>query len=146
MRLSASILGLVTMSILVLAGCSQSGSSLSSELIPSASSPVADAPVPAGFSLMKSQSTSRVILTSNRRSVDHQYSGSDDYLPVVRFYQDQMPKNGWTMVDQNQSQRDTTLHFTKANEDCFVTVIPGGLVTHTHIRIRIDPKGPTTQG
>jgi len=112
-------------------------------LITAPNSPIADVPVPAGFSLIKNASTSKVIPSSNVRFVDHQYSGSDDYLPVVRFYRDQLPALGWTLVDQTQSRTEIQLHFTKSNEDCYITVKSGTL--HTHIRIRIDPIGRNAQ-
>jgi hypothetical protein len=110
-------------------------------LIPSITSPIADVPVPAGFS-MTSNSTSQVIPSSGLRFVDHQYKGDDDVLPVVRFYRDQLPQRGWTLVDQSQLHKEITLHFTKNNENCAVTVWPGTL--DTHIRIKIDPAGTSS--
>ncbi len=110
-------------------------------LIPSITSPIADVPVPAGFS-MTSNSTSQVIPSSGLRFVDHQYKGDDDVLPVVRFYRDQLPSRGWTLVDQSQLHKEITLHFTKNNENCAITVWPGLL--DTHIRIKIDPSGANT--
>lgn len=110
-------------------------------LIPSITSPIADVPVPAGFS-MRGNSTSQVIPSSGLRFVDHQYTGDDDVLPVVRFYRDQLPQRGWTLVDQSQVHKEITLHFTKNNENCAVSVWPGTL--DTHIRIKIDPAGTSS--
>ena len=107
-------------------------------LIPSATSPIADVPVPAGF-VMTTDSTSQVIPGSGLRFVDHRYKGDDDVLPVVRFFREQMPRQGWTLIDQNQIHAEITLHFSKNNEDALITVYPGTF--DTHIRVRIDPSG-----
>jgi hypothetical protein len=108
-------------------------------LIAAVNSPIADVPVPAGFTMMKAQSTSKVVPGSGLRFVDHQYSGDDDFLPVAKFYKDQMPGKGWTWVDQSQGDSSVTLHFTKGGEDCYVTVKDGSLTSHTHLRVKIDP-------
>ena len=105
-------------------------------LIAAVSSPIADVPIPAGFS-MTGDSTSHVE-ASGVRTVDHVYSGSDDLLPVVKFYRDEMPKNGWVFADQTQLQHnEVALHFTKGTEDCLLTVKPGTF--HTHVRVQINP-------
>jgi hypothetical protein len=108
-------------------------------LITAPNPPIADVPVPAGFSLVQKKSNSKVIPSSNVRFVDHLYSGREDFLPVVRFYRDQLPANGWQWVDQTQTGSEMSLHFTKNNEDCRITIRSGTL--NTHIRIRIDPMG-----
>jgi hypothetical protein len=88
---------------------------------------------------MTGDSTSKVE-ASGLRFVDHKYVGSDDVLPVVSFYKDQMPAKGWTFMDQNQLvHSEITLHYTKNSEDCLITVTPGGM--HTHVRVQIDPAG-----
>ncbi|MCL2647148.1 MAG: hypothetical protein FWD61_09100 [Phycisphaerales bacterium] len=107
-------------------------------LIAAPSFPIADVPIPAGFAMMKKVSTSKVVPGATR-FVDHQYSGSDDFLPVVKFYQDQMPGQKWTLVEQNQGNASVTLHFTKGSEDCVVSVTDGDVFTPTRIRVRIDP-------
>lgn len=107
-------------------------------LLPSATPPIEDVPVPAGFS-MTGESTSKVEGTG-LRFVDHKYEGGDDFLPVVRFYKDHMPEKGWQFVDQNQlPHNEISLHYSKNSEDCTITVTPGSM--HTHIRVKIDPTG-----
>src|SRR5271155_1471898 len=107
-------------------------------LVPSAASPIADVPIPAGFSM--TEDSTRKEEKSGVRYVDHKYDGSDDVLPVVRFYRDQMPAKGWTFVDQNQLvHNEIRLHYTKTGEDCVVTVKAGTF--DTHIRVQIDPAG-----
>jgi hypothetical protein len=108
-------------------------------LIPSITSPIADVPIPAGFVMAGGKSTSQVVPSSGLRFVDHEYKGGDDVLPVVRFYRDQLPTRGWTLIDQNQLHHEVTLRFTKNNEDAIITVWPGTF--DTHIRVRIDPAG-----
>jgi hypothetical protein len=123
---------------LTLGACSHPSSDVQSPLIPAVASPVADVPIPAGFS-MTGDSTSKVE-SSGLRFVDHKYVGSDDVLPVVRFYKDQMPTKGWTFVDQNQLvHNEISLHFSKNSEDCTITITPGTF--RTHIRAQIDPTG-----
>ena len=107
-------------------------------LIAAPSSPIADVPIPAGFVMMKEISTSKLVPGSTR-FVDHQYSGSDDFLPVVKFYKDQMPGQNWTLAEQNQGNSSVTLHFTKGSEDCVVSVTDGSTFKPTRIRVRIDP-------
>jgi hypothetical protein len=107
-------------------------------LAPAATSPIADVPIPVEFS-MTGESTSKVE-ASGLRFVDHKYEGSDDVLPVIRFYKDQMPAKGWTFVSQNQLlHNEISLRYTKNSEDCTITVTPGSM--HTHIRVQIDPAG-----
>jgi hypothetical protein len=92
---------------------------------------------------MTGDSTSKVE-ASGLRFVDHKYEGSDDFLPIVKFYKDQMPTKGWTFVDQNQlPHNEVRLHFTKNSEDCVVTVDPGRF--RSHIRVQIDPAGRNEQ-
>ena len=123
-----------------LGGCSWFSSNTAT-LIADSRSPIADVPVPTGFK-MTSDSISRVVPASGLRIVDHQYKGNDAYLPVVRFYRDQMPDKGWTLVEQTQaSGNEIALHYTKGNEDCVVTVSSGTF--DTRVRVKIDPKtGP----
>jgi hypothetical protein len=129
----------ITGAALALPACSGSNhAEATPALIAAVNSPIADVPIPAGFG-MTGQSTSHVE-ASGVRTVDHWYSGSDDLLPVVKFYRDEMPKTGWAFADQNQLEHNqVALHFTKNSEDCVVTVKPGTF--HTHIEVRINPVG-----
>jgi hypothetical protein len=135
LRFAFAILALATLS--ALPACSGSHHD-SVNLVAANTSPIADVPIPVGFS-MTGESTSKVV-ASGLRFVDHKYEGSDDVLPVIRFYKDQMPAKGWTFVSQNQLIHDEiSLLYTKNNEDCTITVTPGSM--HTHIRVQIDPTG-----
>jgi hypothetical protein len=127
----------VVVAMAAMPGCSHH-SNEQVNLVAAVSSPIADVPIPVGFS-MTEDSTSKVE-ASGLRFVDHKYAGSEDVLPVVRFYKDQMPGKGWTFVDQNQLvHNEISLHYTKNSEDCVVTVTPGSM--HTHVRVQIDPAG-----
>ncbi len=129
------------LTLAALTACNHPSNTATMALIPAVSSPIADVPIPAGFT-MTGDSTSKVESTG-LRFVDHKYAGSDDFLPVVRFYKDQMPTKGWTFVDQNQLvHNEISLHFTKNSEDCIITVTPGSF--HSHIRVQIDPTGRNT--
>lgn len=126
------------MMALMVGGCGLFSSS-TGPLIPDSKSPISDVPVPAGFS-MKEDSTSQVISSSSLRMVNHRYAGSDDWLEVVAFYRAQMPTREWTFVDQTQPpSKEISLHYSKRNEDCRVTVTKRTF--DTQIRIKIDPMG-----
>jgi hypothetical protein len=135
---SAGVLAVSVALIGGLGGCSHPSDETQPALIPAVASPVADVPIPAGFA-MTGDSTSKVE-ASGLRFVDHKYDGTDDVLPVVRFYKDQMPTKGWTFVDQNQLvHNEISLHFTKNGEDCVITVKPGTF--RTHVQVQINPTG-----
>jgi hypothetical protein len=137
-----ALAAVVVLSAAAMPGCSLfggGGHDSGLPLIAAPNPPIADVPVPAGFSLVKEKSTSKVTAPANLRIVDHLYSGNEDYLPVIRFYRDQLPPLGWQLVDQTQNGPETTLHFTKGNEDCRVTVSAPTLTLNAHIRIKIDP-------
>ena len=100
--------------------------------------PIADVPIPRGFR-MESRSSARVIPGSNVRIVDHYYKGHADLLPVVRFYRDRLPENGWVLTSQQQMPGDQfVLTYTKAHEDLAVSIMPGTF--DMHIRVQIMPS------
>lgn len=126
---------------LALAACSsQHGPDSAPALLAEPNSPIADAPVPVGYKIMESKSTSKVDPVARIRIVDHSYSGGYSELQLTRFYRDQMPAHGWTFISQEQTRRDITLKFTKNTEDALVTVWHGNF--DNHIRIKIDPLAP----
>ena len=123
---------------LALGGCSSDRNpDRAPPLIAEPNSPVADAPVPTGYKIMDSRSSSQVIPANNQRFVDHSYSGGGSVLQAVRFYQDVMPTRGWTGAGLEQGHKETTLRFTKNKETAQVTVWRGTF--DTHIRIKIGP-------
>lgn len=127
----------LTLALASLNGCSDS-KNMQGDLIVSASSPIADVPVPAGFTMIDDQSTSQVVGTT-RTFVDHMYKGPDDLLPVVRFYRTQLPQKGWTNVDQAQMHEEISLRYAKGAEECLVTITPKKWYKKTRIRIQIHP-------
>ncbi len=127
-----------TLAVAGLSACNGVSNRENPDLIPAVASPIADVPIPAGFR-MTGDSTSKVE-ASGLRFVDHKYDGTDDLLPLVKFYKDQMPTKGWSFVDQNQLlHNEIVLHFSKNSEDCMITINPGSF--HSHVRVQIDPAG-----
>jgi hypothetical protein len=140
-RVASSVLAL-SLAALALPGCTAfgGGRDKNAPLIAAANSPIADVPVPAGF-VMTPDSTSKVVPGNQIRFVDHRYKGSDDVLPIVKFYRDTLPERGWQWVGQNQSRgTEMNLQFAKNQEDLTITITPGNF-ERTYIRIKIDPKG-----
>jgi hypothetical protein len=121
-----------------LCACASWGRDKNLPLVAAVNPPIADVPVPVGFT-MTPDSTSKITPGDASRLVDHRYKGNEDVLPVVRFYRDKLPDKGWTWVDQTQSQgNEITLHYTKGSETLTVTVSPGSW-GNTFIRVKIDP-------
>lgn len=142
-RVASCVMVMAAAGVLPACGLFGGGRDKDAPLIAAANSPIADVPVPAGFT-MTSDSTSKVVPGNQIRFVDHRYKGSDDVLPVVKFYREQMPEKGWKWEDQNQSRgTEMALHFTKNSEDCQITITPGTL-GRTYIRVKIDPVGRDT--
>lgn len=108
-------------------------------LLPTATPPVADIPVPANFHLDTNRGGSKQWATG-LRWVNHYYSGREDFLPTAAFYREQMPKNGWTFVDVNHLGSDIVQHYTKGAETVTVTISEGTLATHIHILLEAQGK------
>ena len=136
---SFCFLGILCVLTMLIAGCS-SGSSMS-KLIPSPNPPVADVPIPIGFHIDLSHSQSTYVPKTNLRMVNQEYKGSDPRLSVARFYEDNMPGNGWKTISLQGSQR-MVLNFSKAGESCTITITHGWF--HTHIYVVIAPMGAIT--
>ena len=122
--------------VAVIPACSNT--SKDAPLLAATNFPIADIPIPVGFTMTK-KSTSKIIPVSSTRFVDHQYTGPNDFLAVVKFYRNQMPTQSWTLIEQTQGNASIVLHFTKGSEDCIICVTDGDLLTPTRIRVRIDP-------
>ena len=124
---------------LAIAGCN--GSHADRPLIPDSRSPIADVPVPAGFTLT-GDSQSKTDDVNRTRWVDHRYKGGDDVLPVANFYRDEIPKNGWSLLDQSQpTGKEVTLHFQKNKEDLTITVTKHTFDTQIHIHLEAIKSG-----
>lgn len=130
------LIALASLLALALPACQTGSGNANTPLIASSSSPIADVPIPAGFA-MRGGSQSYVTPNGQLRFVNHHYKGSEDMLPVVRFYRDQLPNNGWNLVSQQQAGDAVVLNFTKGSEDLIVTVKEGTL--HTHVNVRLHP-------
>lgn len=126
---------LLAATLSALAGCSESGSSSSAglggsttmgpvpEVVAMGRPPIADMPVPIGFSL--NEGKSRNFSAAGARYVDHVYKGSADKFAVGRFYKSQMPINRWALVTDMFVQGDIMLDFEKDTERCRVTITDG---------------------
>ncbi len=125
--------------LLALPACSSSSSTTQPALVPDRGSPISDVPVPAGFTLQTDKDTwYKGIPGSNQRFVHHIYRGSDNYLAVMRFYKEQMPKFGWTGVSELQLGDTVTLRFTKNAEPVTVTIKNETFHTYITIQINLD--------
>jgi hypothetical protein len=114
-------------------------------LVADAHSPVADVPVPTGFT-RTSESTSKQNPSNSIRFVNHKYKGSDGVLPVVSFYKEQLPKFKWAAPEIQEMGKEVTLTTTNDRKEvCTVTVTAsawGGSVIH----ITINPAGQVGGG
>jgi hypothetical protein len=125
--------------VLALGGCGTTDSA-SAPLIADVRSPIADVPVPAGFS-MASTSTSKMVAESGLRTVNHFYTGHDNFLAVANFYRDKMPQKGWVWTGQTQpTGKQVIEHFSKKAEICTVTVDSRLFDTMIHIEIGPPPQ------
>lgn len=132
-----TLLRLVPLVLLAaLAGCdSGNAADPTVGLIAAPVSPVLDIPIPAGFHL---ESDSQTYNAGPIRMAHHHYKGGDDYLSVTRFFREQLPLKGWTLLSQRQDGETVVLSFTKPTEDLSVTVKQG--VLNTHAYIKLDPS------
>ncbi|MFP3938194.1 MAG: hypothetical protein ACLFVW_07605 [Phycisphaerae bacterium] len=138
----------VTGLLVPLVGCGNSGqanardnnrSNRAPELVGQARPPVADLPVPAGFSL--DEQKSRGFTTGGARWVDHVYKGSADKFAVARFYKRNMPINNWDLMTDMFVQGDIILTFEKQREAARVVVGKGSLFNPTQVSLQLWTKG-----
>jgi hypothetical protein len=108
-------------------------------LLPKASPPIPDVPVPVGFKL--DMKHSRDDDTGVARFVDHLYKGRTDRWKVLEFYREQMPVSRWTRVHDGLAQGRHTLEFEKGSERCVVTLRKGSLLHPTYIEVRVSTVG-----
>ena len=97
-------------SVSLLAGCS---SDKNASLMPGPTPPIADVPIPYGFTIDLSQSQSTYVPNTNLRVVNQLYKGSDPRLSVARFYMTNMPNSGWRMQQEIQNPQAITETFIK---------------------------------
>ncbi len=76
--------------------------------------------------------------------MDHRYKGSDEPTAVVRFYERQMPINGWKQPNKLLVQGRTTMDYVKGREKCRISIYAG--TWKTIIEITIFPSSaPATR-
>jgi hypothetical protein len=94
------------------------------ELAAQPHSTITDVPMPTGFELDASRSSS--IAGGNTRMVDHFYEGNGDQGALVRFFRKEMPVQRWALTSQRQkpvgSKSEWIMDFVKDNERCIITV------------------------
>jgi len=109
-------------------------------LIPSPVSPISDVPIPAGFRMANDSQT--YLAPNQLRIAHHHYKGGDDFLSVARFYREQLPLKGWTLLSQQQNGGIVILAFSKPTEDLTVTVSEGTLDTHVYVKLDPSNRNP----
>ena len=125
--------------VLALSGC-ETTDSARAPLIADVRSPIVDVPVPAGFS-MASTSSSKMVAESGLRTVNHFYTGQDNFLAVANFYREKLPQKGWVWTGQTQpTGKQVIEHFAKKAEICTVTVDSRLFDTMIHIEIGPPPQ------
>jgi hypothetical protein len=94
-----------------------------------------DAPVPAGFNIIRDQSF--VYQDSSIRLGLLRYAGRAKASQVISFFRAQMPLYNWNII--NMVEFGTlTMNFTKADENCVIVIEP--LTTKTLVDIIISPR------
>lgn len=90
-------------------------------LVAKANSPVADVPIPVGFSISESGSDAQV--TGQVRYVSHYYKGRKGKDRVASFYCEQMVTNNkWKLDGVRKNRGIWRLHFAKGPERCDITI------------------------
>ena len=93
-----------------------------------------DVPTPRNFDYLPKESFSYV---GSFRVVDLDYTGEELVEKVMAFYDDQMPKHGWSYLRREGVYAITTVYVNARNE-CRVTLRRLG--HRTHCRIRVLPR------
>jgi hypothetical protein len=112
------------------------------ELVSMSRPPIADLPVPIGFDL--SETRSRNLAAAGARFVDHVYTGRSDKFAVWRFYKRLMAINRWVLVTDKFIQGEIQMDFEKEAERCQVTILNGGFLQPTVVKIVVMPSGRVT--
>lgn len=152
--MSRAILALSALALVMACGCNNDAQMIDAssgaprqvqpavELVAKSSAPIADLPVPLGFSL--DENNSRDYALAGARLVDHVYRGRPNKLAVKRFYERQMPVNRWTLTTSMFVRGDVMLDFEKETERCRILVNEGNLFYPTYIRIQLWTSGRVT--
>ncbi|MBT3202197.1 MAG: hypothetical protein HN350_20020 [Phycisphaerales bacterium] len=105
------------------------------ELSALAKPPVADLPVPYGFTLDPEHS--RTFDSGIARFVDHVYTGSASTFAVSRFYKKAMVARRWNFKSEVLSLGDQDLRFEKGGETCRVRITPGTWLHPTKLKVEL---------
>ena len=110
------------------------------DLVAQARPPIADLPIPIGFSLEESKS--RSFEAGGLRYIDHVYQGRSDKFAVKRFFERHMPISRWTLVTDMFIRGDITMDFEKESERCRILVSPSGVLSAIQLKITVWTSGP----
>ena len=81
---------------------------------------IPDVPIPVGFKIVASQSSSS--FDGRVRTVYHYYQGRANPGETVEFYQAHLPRNDWTFITSTVGGATTTLRYTKGPETLTLAV------------------------
>lgn len=138
-------LALLSVSVALAGGCTNSNVDASGELIPQARPAIEDVPMPMGFKF--DDSRSRNFVAPGMRVIDHVYTGSGDKFAVARFYRKQMAAGGWLVRPETNAQGVVTLEFEKETDICRVILEDAGMFkNNTEIKIQVYPHGRANSG
>jgi len=110
-------------------------------LIPQSRPPIPDVPVPIGFKL--AEQISRNYESAGARFVDHTYEGHADKFQIERFYANQMPLKGWTLLGRQMVRGTFLMRFEKKDEYCEIRITTESTFTgeRTQITVNIQTLG-----
>ncbi|MCE5325008.1 MAG: hypothetical protein LLG01_01190 [Planctomycetaceae bacterium] len=113
------------------------------DLIPLATSPIPDVPVPMGFKIKEKQTLE--FGAGSARYLEHVYKGRADKWELNRFFRQQMQANRWQFVNYLVTDGEFTLEFEKDTERCRVMIADGSwynVIHPTSITVRLWSTGP----
>jgi hypothetical protein len=121
-------------------------SGASPELVAQDRPPIADVPIPTGFSL--NERLSHNFSAAGLRNVEHMYDGSSDRFAVGRFFIRQMPIARWVLVSDLYAEGVRTLEFEKEGrgERCHVIIEKGPWFVSTRVTVRLWTSGRIQPG
>ncbi|NLW87256.1 MAG: hypothetical protein GXY38_10330 [Planctomycetes bacterium] len=122
-------------------GCGRVARDDAGFIMPQASPPIQDVPIPVGFRYVDGESydaSSRGV-----RTISHTYSGRADKFETKQFFRNQMPQSGWGVTSDISFKGVLTLMFAKGSETCRVMIQDSGLFGGCEVEIQIHPNVPT---
>ena len=104
------------------------------QLVARPNSAIPDAPMPIGFVMVETRSRAYTV-TGGGRFVEHCYQGRADKADVMRFYHEQLSRNGWSGLSEQNQAGNITSFYAKGPESLRLSVT-GDAVTTVVITIR----------